>query len=442
MPPLAALLICGVFIAYLVRNERNEAPSVSGAIWIPAIWLMIVSTKSVSQWVAGSNTGDSDIGNLPDQIFVLVWLLIGVIILANRSTGWKHALRTQSPIVLLFVLMFCSILWSSIPAETFGRLIRQLLALCMALVVASEKSPTLAVESILRRATYILIPTSILLIKYYPHLGVDFGRWSGERMWVGVALQKNGLGRVCMVSLLFMIWSYFKSRRFGHENGNGNKLIKYCKGIVFVLAAYMLLFPDGKVSATSLVALFAGLATMWLMFTLSRDGRTLKISLIATSVLFLFLLGISLPLSGGTVATGFNAMLDRDATFTGRADTWAEIIPIAFSHPILGCGFDSYWTPATRELHAMSHGHSSYLEMFNELGIVGLIAYFSVFLSVAKHGRNELLRNREWGVFAVSYLVMSMAHGATESSINSFSGQLLGTLLLISFSLSNTPDRH
>src|SRR5439155_9224261 len=70
----------------------------------------------------------------------------------------------------------------------------------------SEPSPWQAMESVLRRTVYVLIPFSMLLIKYYHELGVEYDIWNGEIQWTGVTLQKNGLGRLCLVSAFFLVW--------------------------------------------------------------------------------------------------------------------------------------------------------------------------------------------------------------------------------------------
>ena len=78
----------------------------------------------------------------------------------------------------------------------------------MALLVLSEQEPWQAMQSLLRRTAYVLIPFSVLLIKYFPDLGVVYSRWTGEILWIGVTLQKNGLGRLCVISIFFLIWTF------------------------------------------------------------------------------------------------------------------------------------------------------------------------------------------------------------------------------------------
>jgi O-antigen ligase len=303
----------------------------------------------------------------------------------------------------------------------------------MAFVVLSECNPRQAVETILRRTAYILIPFSVLLIKYFPHLGVEFGRWNGARMWVGVSSQKNGLAVVCSVAILFLVWTFV--RRWQQErNLLAGGRPAYADLIVLLVALYLLLFPEGKASATSISALGVGVAVLLSLFFRPRLAAPLPKGALVSCVITLIGMGIALPLTGGSFASGFTAALGRDSTLTGRTETWAEIVPLAMSHPILGCGFDSYWTPMTRELHRMSHAHSAYLEMFNELGSLGLLFFTCFAVSFALQSTSS--SGFGWKSLCISFLVMALVRGFTESGINSFTSQLGGILVLMSFLLS------
>ena len=48
------------------------------------------------------------------------------------------------------------------------------------LVVLSDPRPVEAVRTVLRRVCYLVIPLSIVLIKYFPELGKTFSAWGGQ----------------------------------------------------------------------------------------------------------------------------------------------------------------------------------------------------------------------------------------------------------------------
>lgn len=437
MPPPLALFFCTLLVIFLLRLDRRQSPDVSRALWLPTLWLFSVSTKPFSVWF--SVTAGDAYGSVLDEQFLVGFLLLGLVVLVRRRFDWRGACRAQPWLMLLLGFMLFSILWSDLPFTCLKRNIRQLIALVMAFVVFSEREPWQAVESILRRTAYVLVPFSVLLIKYFPHYGVEFGRWSGDRMWVGVAMQKNGLGRVCIVAIIFLLWTLYR-RKKGMEPPVSKRQNLADWGIL-LMALILLLNPDGKTSATSIVALGAAVAGYCGLLWCRRRRIVPGVGLIVVVMMVLIGFGIGLPFSGGSIGSGFNEALGRNSSFTGRADTWMELVPIAMEHPVLGCGFDGYWTPMTRAVHGMSNAHSAYLEVFNELGIIGLILFASFMLSFARSAWKMLAVDYERGSLCLCYLVMALLHGTTESSINSFAGQLSGLLLFLSFPCSIAAGR-
>ena len=54
-----------------------------------------------------------------------------------------------------------------------------LLAPIMALIVLTEPDPEEALKRLMKRCAYVVVPVSILWIKYYPELGRGFSPWGG-----------------------------------------------------------------------------------------------------------------------------------------------------------------------------------------------------------------------------------------------------------------------
>jgi hypothetical protein len=53
---------------------------------------------------------------------------------------------------------------------------------------------------------YLLIPLSVVFVKYFPHLAREYDHWTGTGYFVGVATSKNMLGVLSMISALFFLW--------------------------------------------------------------------------------------------------------------------------------------------------------------------------------------------------------------------------------------------
>ena len=61
-------------------------------------------------------------------------------------------------------------------------------------------------RTLLRRLCYLLIPLSVLLVKYYPQIGRQYDYWQGTAMYVGPTTSKNMLGVLCLIGGLFFFW--------------------------------------------------------------------------------------------------------------------------------------------------------------------------------------------------------------------------------------------
>ena len=84
----------------------------------------------------------------------------------------------------------------------------------MVLIVITDPNFMKALPRMFRQWAFLLIPLSVLFIKYYRHLGVQYDRAGQFEMWVGVTSHKNSLGQLACVSAFFFSWimlsRYFK----------------------------------------------------------------------------------------------------------------------------------------------------------------------------------------------------------------------------------------
>ena len=83
----------------------------------------------------------------------------------------SHAPRQNTPILLFFAYCAVSTLWSDYTDVSFKRWIKAVGDLVMALIVLTDANPFAALKRLMAQVGFVLIPASILLIKYYPGLG-------------------------------------------------------------------------------------------------------------------------------------------------------------------------------------------------------------------------------------------------------------------------------
>lgn len=438
MPPQLALIICTVFVIFLLWLDQKQTSKISVALWIPTIWILHTASKPLAVWFELSE-GDPESGSPVDRVFLSGVLCLGMLILTRRKFNWSHAIKEHKWLMLMIGYMLISISWSDIPFISFKRWIREFTALVMALLVATERDPRKALESLFRRSVYILIPFSLLLIKYFQDYGVQYGHWSGERMWIGVTLQKNGLGRLCAISAIFIVWTFIKRWQV-RERAIG--MFQNLVDLFILILTFMLLKgPPGSYPATGVIALGAGLCT-FISFLWMKKQQVYLFNNIFIIIIALFIaIGIATPFAGGALLGKISPLLGRDETLTGRTEIWKGLIKIIEQEPILGAGFGGFWTNERMEIHNIDEAHNGYLDVLLELGCPGILLLSMFLLHCCKRAQREMIHNFNWGLLWICYLVMSVIHNITESSINNLTNHLTAILLFMAVSIPNNRDQ-
>jgi O-antigen ligase len=425
--PQLALFVCTIYVLFLLKLERRQSPHVSRALWIPTIWMLYAASKPLGTWLG---SGDWEAGSPLDQYFLSVLLFLGVWILSSRNFLWSRAVEENPWLMLLMGYMLVSILWSDIPFIAFKRWIREMIAVVMAFLILSERYPRQAMQSLFKRTIYILIPFSLILIKYFPQYGIQY-RNQGGPMWVGVATQKNSFGRLCLSAAFFFVWTLIR-RWKGHDIPVG-KYQTLADVSVFVLTLYLLTGPPGEdqYSATALVSLGVGLLTFYVLLRKKPYGKIIGANTLMVMMALIMGLGILQPFWGGSTVTGFTSNLGRDTTLTGRTEIWASLVPDVLQQPILGSGFGSFWTSTIREVHNIGEAHNGYLDVVLSLGFVGLALWGIFLLSCCRKAHRVLFDDRDWGSLWICFLFMALIHNFTETSFGSFTTLLPAILLFL-----------
>jgi O-antigen ligase len=397
--------------------------------------MLYTASKPLGVWLLHPGA-DVESGSPMDRAFLLALICISLWILARRKYDWPAAMKENPWLVVLIIFMLISILWSDIPYISFKRWTREFQAVLMAFVVHSEPFPRQAMESILRRTIYILIPFSWLLIKYFPVYGRIYGSWSGAEQWIGVTLHKNGLCRLCLIATFFLIWSLIR-RKQGH-NPSVWKYQTHTEIFVLVITLRLMGGPRGSLSysATANTALGVGFL-VYLGFHLLKKFRiNLAASVPIAIVAIIIIFGIVTLFAGGSTLKFYVSTVNRDPTLTERTEIWASLLPVAMQRPILGRGVGGFWTTRTRTEFIVSESHSGYLDVLLNLGFVGILLVSSFLLSSCRKAHGGLSHDFDWAILWICFLIMAVVHNITETSIDTLTSQL--TAVILFFTVSST----
>nr|CBX31467.1 hypothetical protein N47_E49790 [uncultured Desulfobacterium sp.] len=353
----------------------------------------------------------------------------------KRHFNLSSAIKGNPWLMILIAYMITSILWSDIPYISFKRLIKDMAAVVMAFMVATESEPRQAIQCILRRIIYIHIPFSLLLIKYYPHLGVEFARWSGGRMWIGVAQQKNSFGQLCLIAFFYLLWALYK--KYQESDSPAIKYKTYTDIFLLLLTAWLLKGPGNSYSATSIISLAAGIICYCGLLLMKKLNIRLGVMAWMMLIAFIIIYGTAAPFMGGLSFESLFSEIGRDVTLTGRTEVWKNLIVTAMQHPLLGHGFGGFWTTEAREQYNISGSHNGYLSVLLHLGFVGLILVSLFILDSCRKAFRNLTNDYYWGSLWICYLFMFMINNITETSLGSFSTILMAIILFITVSYNS-----
>lgn len=371
MPPQLAALLCIAFILALFWWDRKKGEDVSAALWIPLIWMFFAGSRYLSQWLnLGSPLEATEAyieGSPADRLVFAGLIVAGVIVLFRRRIAWGRWLASNPWIWLFFLFGAVSILWSAYPDVSFKRLIKATGNVIMALVVLTEKRPNEAVGVVLRRLAYMTVPLSVLFIKYIPDLGRSYHRWTYEPMYTGVAMQKNGLGQICLLAGIYFLWVLLVGRHDRTRLGGRLNVLLYLT--MMLMIAWLM---DKADSATSLACLIlvAGILVVSRLPPLVRNPRRI-LTLGLTAVLLFGALEVFFDLSDSIIG-----LLGRDPTLTTRTDIWGGLLTMA-GNPLLGVGYESFWLgermqAVWEEYKGIKQAHNGYLELYLNLGLIGV----------------------------------------------------------------------
>src|SRR5512138_135289 len=202
MPPHLASLVFLVGVIGLFWLDRDREGRSSLALWVPVSWLAIGGSRNVSVWLGNSGPVSADQyleGSPLDRALLTVLIVIGLGLLIGRRERTVDVLKRNAPLVIFFMYCAASTLWSDFPLVAFKRWTKVLGNVVMVLVVLTEVDPAYALKRFLSWTAYLLIPASVLIIKYYPDLGRYYDRWDGKAYYSGVTTDKNLLGCTCLV---------------------------------------------------------------------------------------------------------------------------------------------------------------------------------------------------------------------------------------------------
>jgi len=414
LPPFLASFLTVAFIGFLFRRDIQEKPDVSGALWLPLIWLVITCSRGLSQWlnIFGLPVGGAvsvEEGSPLDAWFCFGMIAAGFCVLNKRQVRLSEIVRNNGWLIAFLIYCFISIAWSDYPFIAFKRWIKILGHPIMALIVLTEPDPEEALRRLMKRCAYVIVPVSILWIKYYPQLGRNYDPWTGFQMTNGIAQGKNGLGQDCLILGYFFFWYLLQIWQTDRSSWRRNEL----RLIIGFSIAIWWLFSQAHCATSSTCLVIGILLVVFVGF------RFINKNLIGTYMLTALVLLVVAELVFG-ISGAYSESLGRGSELSGRTGLWTALLGL-HTNPILGTGFESFWLgERPQQLKGLfyfipNEAHNGYLETYLTLGLLGLFLLIGVFVATFRKIRLQLFRNFEMGRYRLGFLVALILSNWTEA---------------------------
>jgi exopolysaccharide production protein ExoQ len=418
MNPNLAFLIFSIGVAGLFFLNRDTSVRTSPALWLPVIWLWIVGSRPVSLWLGMGSTSanvlDATLNGSPvDAAIFAALLFAGILVLLHRKKITSAYLALSGPITVYFLYCLLSVAWSPFHEPAFKRWTKAVGDLVMVLLILTDGQPIAALRRVYSRVAFIIFPFSVFMIRYtFTGRGYDA---DGNPMNVGVTTNKNDLGLIVFVISLGILWNMRWLFTHRDEPHRGRKLLAQLVALGF--GGYLLQTAH---SATSVTCFLLGAGLMFatsLKFFKNRPGRVLALSLAVVLAG-----GLGLLLGGGEA---YSKSLGRGGGLSGRTDIWAASIAAA-GNPIIGTGFESFWNANApkvnsslqrrgfRDLHNLNSAHNGYIELYLDLGLVGLGLVVLILISGYRSASKAFLNNPELGSLLLACIATGTFFSITE----------------------------
>src|SRR6266446_7121646 len=125
MPAPLALLLTTIFVVFLFWRDVRERPPVTGALWIPLLWMLILGSRGVSEWLGWGGTYNTTDGlaegSLLDAAVYFSFQLAALFVLLRRRLSWATALSHNPWIVIFLAYCALAIFWSDFPFVALKR---------------------------------------------------------------------------------------------------------------------------------------------------------------------------------------------------------------------------------------------------------------------------------------------------------------------------------
>jgi exopolysaccharide production protein ExoQ len=322
--------------------------------------------------------------------------VISVLLIVRERGQWAFG-TLPYPLLAFIALATLSVTWSYYPGATAIGLVTTYATVIMGFGLAVALSWTQLLTA-LGRALRIILGLSIAfelvvslfvrapLLPFWPSPGVDYDNlptpipkllyWSRNELFAPDGKIQGILGNSSLLGFIALLALIVFAIQFA------GKTVSRASGIASIIVAALVIYLTR--SATITIALVV-LAAVVVLVLLLRRFETHRGYIWA---------GVAVVVAGGiavmiAIPEKLLALVGKSPDLTHRTDIWADVIALAQQRPAFGWGWVSYWFPWVAPFDTLAsnsgvrqlHAHNAWLDIWLQLGVVGLVVFGALVLS-------------------------------------------------------------
>lgn len=343
-----------------------------------------------------------DAGNRVYQgIFIVIYTTSSTFLMWRYSKTVKLFTDNKTLLILLGFAL-ASITWSVDSAVTSRKALALLgtSAFAFYLVASFTRRELVRIVFVALAAAVFISVLSIVLL---PDRAIHGWRDEHQGAWRGMFLHKNQLG-ITMALTIAVSWAAIR-----------DAVVPRWLVVLVVVTSLVLLIMSQSAGGI----LTAVLLPFAVIFVERIQVRRIGARVAAFCILG-FVVAVGFVPFVGVLEEILN-LFRRDLTFTGRTPLWSAAIALGEERAIAGYGYRAFWLGHQRAVVQMSagwtasQGHNGYLDLWLELGFVGLALFAATLASLCKRllslnasgGHPEL---RYFWIFAIFVLITNLPH--------------------------------
>lgn len=355
-----------------------------------------------------STRQETGVENISETNPVNQFIKITVFILTFLASIYKfdeiiNFIKREKFLAIFLLWALLSMFWSDFPFVTFKRWF-QIFLIYFLIITFLTYFDEKEVLKILKLILYPYLFLTLIVVLIIPE-----AKDPAFNTWRGFSATKNSLGQTGVISSVLTMILYLKE-----ENGIKKKISMF-----FFLLSIIII--GGTFSSTSYIALVIFLTGSTLYYVKTKIfGRlgvtnSLFVYSFATGILLLITIMLFVPDFTDTV----QGIFGKSETFYDRGKLWKVMLLHISLNPVIGCGFQAFWTLENPQLLLLyqtfvwlpNQAHNGYLDIINEVGIIGLIFFFiPIIKNIIRSIKNKIISMWCW------FLILPIIINVTESN--------------------------